>query len=448
MADGIDADADGDPIVASYPVFLKAGLPAHQKLLALQWIYRAYPKELPKAAELRVKPGTGMVELDIPADTTLAYDRIKGKEWGVALANSTKAKAGGSHGLAGGFGIGGAQNRGRGGGKPGADEDGSGAGGGDDSMSWEQAEREGKVLKNLTLGGICYSPDGARYMVGVFQGGKRVPRSPLSSPWPPARLLALIAADPSNRKPDNLHLTPLDSYVHLRPQFHHIDAMAETERLKQRDAAGGAAGSAGVGGGTGTGGAGGKEGGASGSTARAIHMTIKSAGTDGDAPVMETITDRLRAVQMESWTRMRYLNEELDASWAAYAENLFLQPTAAAAAAAAEDNNPAVAAAGSAKGKEKEAAPTVSEADVSLKDKMLALHTSWNEPDMIRSIGGAAPVVVKIEIDDGDGRRDKGKGKAAADGGQNSETPTKGRPGRPKGSTSSSRGGKAKAAGS
>ncbi len=166
----VEAEADPDPIVASYPVFLKPTLPAHQKLLALQWVYRDFPKELPKPVELRIKPDTGMVELDVPIDVNMAYDRVKGKEWGIALANSTKAKAGGSHGLAGGFGVGAAQNRARaaGGGRGGGGADDGGA---ENGLSWEEAEREGKVLRKLTLGGMCYSPEYSKYMVGVFQGG-------------------------------------------------------------------------------------------------------------------------------------------------------------------------------------------------------------------------------------------------------------------------------------
>ncbi len=201
----------------------------------------------------------------------------------------------------------------------------------------------------------------------------------------------------------------------LRPQLHHIDATDEAERQKQREASG--AGAA-----IGAGAAGAKEGG----TARAIHMTIKSAGAEGDVPVMETIADRLRAVQIEPWMRTNFLNEELDASWAAYGENLFLQPRGGGNAATTA----------SAKGKEKAGNEDASQAANTLRDNVPTLQTSWEEQDMFRAMRGEAFMGPKIELDD-DGTGDKDKAEESE---PKAETQKKGRPK----STASTRSRKAK----
>ncbi|KLU92439.1 hypothetical protein MAPG_11383 [Magnaporthiopsis poae ATCC 64411] len=59
-----DSDPD-DPIVETYHVLLKPELPAHQQLLVLQHPNRNVDY-LSGATELRLKPTSGMVELDMP----------------------------------------------------------------------------------------------------------------------------------------------------------------------------------------------------------------------------------------------------------------------------------------------------------------------------------------------------------------------------------------------
>ncbi|GAB0132455.1 hypothetical protein EsDP_00000890 [Epichloe bromicola] len=272
-----DADDDADPITASYPVYLNPALPLGRRLLVLQQPNRTDDTPRPAPTELRLKSHSGMVEVDLPLDTTAAYDREKGLRWGRTLQTSMAAKNGGSHGLAGGFGFGAVQQRGK---KKGEGDD-------DEYMDWNEAVRQEKVLKTQTLGGQYPDTDEVQYMVGVFQG-------------------------------KNLHLTPVSSLVHLRPQLHHLDAATQQERNASASAS--------------------KEsGGSSSSAARAIHMTIKNT-ADGDAVTTETMADRLRYVQTENWRKLRYTDENEEAAWDVYNDSLFLQPkTEEAAAAAAEE---------------------------------------------------------------------------------------------------------------
>lgn len=165
--DDVDDD-DADPITASYPVYLNPALPLGRRLLVLQQPNRTDDTPRPAPTELRLKSHSGMVEVDLPLDTTAAYDREKGLRWGRTLQTSMAAKNGGSHGLAGGFGFGAVQQRGK---KKGQGQ-GQGQGEGDDDeyMDWNEAVRQEKVLKTQTLGGQYPDTDEVQYMVGVFQG--------------------------------------------------------------------------------------------------------------------------------------------------------------------------------------------------------------------------------------------------------------------------------------
>ncbi|KAK0391408.1 hypothetical protein NLU13_0908 [Sarocladium strictum] len=269
-------DEEDDPITASYQVFLNPSLPLGRRLLVLQHPNRTDNAPRPPPTELRLKSEAGMVEVDMPLDTGAAYDREKGLNWGRTLKQSMALKNGGSHGLAGGFGAGAVQQRG-------------GAGGGrgrgarveeDEDLDWPEAVRQDKVLRTQTLGGQYPDSKEVQYMVGVFQG-------------------------------KNLHLTPVSSLVHLRPQLHHIDATTHLERqasLKDASSSGNSAGGTG----------------AASAPARAIHMTVKST-TDGNALTTETMADRLRIVQGEPWRKMRYTDENEEAAWDVYSESMFLR---------------------------------------------------------------------------------------------------------------------------
>ncbi|KKP01671.1 hypothetical protein THAR02_06217 [Trichoderma harzianum] len=265
------ADADNndedDPITASYQVFLNPALPLGRRLLVLQHPNRTDSTPRPPPTELRLKEHSGMVEIDMPMDNTTAYDREKGLRWGRTLQNSMAVKNGGSHGLAGGFGVGAVQQRAPR--KKGDVEE-------DESLDWNDAVRQGKVLSTQTLGGQYPDTDEVQYMVGVFQG-------------------------------KDLHLTPVSNLIHLRPQLHHLDAATAQERQSSAAAS--------------------KDGAAPAApTARAIHMTIKTTAEGADGVSTETMADRLRSVQTEPWRKMRYTDENEETAWEVYNDSLFLRP--------------------------------------------------------------------------------------------------------------------------
>ncbi|KAL7932951.1 Sin-like protein conserved region domain-containing protein [Trichoderma chlorosporum] len=260
-------DNDDDPITASYQVFLNPALPLGRRLLVLQHPNRTDSTPRPPPTELRLKEHSGMVEIDMPMDNTAAYDREKGLRWGRTLQNSMAVKNGGSHGLAGGFGVGAVQQRAP---RKKGDVD------EDENLDWNDAVRQGKVLSTQTLGGQYPDTDEVQYMVGVFQG-------------------------------KDLHLTPVSNLIHLRPQLHHLDAATAQERQSSAAAS--------------------KEGAAPAApTARAIHMSIKTTADGADGVSTETMADRLRSVQTEPWRKMRYTDENEETAWEVYNDSLFLRP--------------------------------------------------------------------------------------------------------------------------
>ncbi|KAI1469971.1 Sin-like protein conserved region-domain-containing protein [Daldinia caldariorum] len=295
-----DADADADPIIASYDVYANPQLPENRKLLVLQHPNRQGPVRAPyrQISEVRVKNKSGFVEVDVPISYGHAdYDREKGLRWGGALARSTAAKNGGSHGLSGGFGVG-VPSRGAGAGRGGAAGGATGKRPDDlerelSMLDWTEAVRQDKVLRTQTLGGQfpTEKETNCRWMVGVFKG-------------------------------DQLHLTPVSSLIHLRPQLHHLDAYTEQERLSRPregmagpGAAAGSASKDASGSGSATG--------AGAGAAKAIHMSIKSAGaTEGGDLTVDTMIDRLRKVQVEPWSRLKYEDEDSDKAWHMFTNHL------------------------------------------------------------------------------------------------------------------------------
>lgn len=368
-------DDEDDPIVSSYAVFTNPPPTTTRKILILQHPNKQGPMRAPyqTLSEVRVKPSAGMIEVDVPLSYhDGSYDRDKGMRWGQSLARSMNQKNGGSHGLAGGFGVGVPAPRA---GRARKDED-------RDTYDWTEAVRRDQVLRTQTLGGQYigrnseFGENECKWMVGVFKGG-------------------------------NLHLTPAQSEIQLRPQLHHLDATTEQDRLNRpRDGPGGP-----------------KDGAPTGPAPapKAITMTIKSGG--GDQPTTETMADRLRQVQVEHWQKLKYVEDDKDEAWELYQKTLIYRSPEF------QDD---------VKGKGKAVALKLDEDEKDeLQNKAARLQTRWAEEDYLRGVAGkdkegvlegygntALPgikpedVVEEVKKEDVDGKKTsaaaKGKGRATA----------------------------------
>lgn len=137
-------------------------------------------------------------------------------------------------------------------------------------------------------------------------------------------------------------------------------------------------------------------------------MTIKQSkdGGDGDL-VQETMADRLKKVQSETWRKMRYVHDESSDAWAMSEEVLYLDDTNAKGKEGAESGG------GGGGG----------HAAAELADKVAALSTGWREVSMLETTSGIQnpEAGVKVEISDDDvpgnapaSSKAKGKGKVIA----------------------------------
>lgn len=89
----------------------------------------------------------------------------------------------------------------------------------------------------------------------------------------------------------------------MRPQFHHIDAASEVERLgRPREPAAPRT-----------------------AEPRAIHMTIKTPGDEEETT--DTMAERIRAAQEEPWRKHQYIDEDSGEAWEAFNEHLFMEET-------------------------------------------------------------------------------------------------------------------------
>jgi len=160
-------DADSDPVIASYDVYLTD---SEISRYVLQYLDRpanqAYDdRHGQKPTAFRLKPQTGLVEVDVPISTRVNYDVGKGLRYGDAMKKSRSAREGGAYGMAGGF-SGGSVG---GGGKV-KMEDGDVEMGG--MKKGGDAEDTASLLRLQTLGGRKKTPEDGDpvYMLAAFRG--------------------------------------------------------------------------------------------------------------------------------------------------------------------------------------------------------------------------------------------------------------------------------------
>lgn len=100
---------EDDTVIASYDVFL-----TDSEISRYVFQYLDRPESKPynerkgqKPTVMRMKPESGLVELEVPIFTRCTYDVDKGIRYGDALKKGRVARSGGAYGMAGGFSTGG-----------------------------------------------------------------------------------------------------------------------------------------------------------------------------------------------------------------------------------------------------------------------------------------------------------------------------------------------------
>lgn len=136
-------------------------------------------------------------------------------------------------------------------------------------------------------------------------------------------------------------------------------------------------------------------------------MTIKSA-MDADGGVAtETMADRLRNVQTETWQRMEWVHDEAEMAWEAYNECLLLRSTggdaAGSAEAAAAGKGKEAAVAGNGGVQERATGNSLDESSAAdLVDKVSRLRTDWEEQELLQAVSKAGSAAGEEGIRNGE----------------------------------------------
>lgn len=278
---------DANPVLKQYKFFIND---SKKRTLLIQYPNREVGAEYrevngQKPLELRMKPKTGVVEIDIPMEIQVNYDKEKGIEYGEAMRDSRVLQQGGSYGLSGGLGVGS---------KPSA-KDARRApmseGPSKEKLldEFEDANNKGHVMNKITLGGrfVPFQDGDPIYMYATFKGGEQY------------RLNSYNESLLANRSSDICTFTKIDAMVQLRPQFDHVDALRDREKSNPRVDHG------------------------AGETAadepeereaRAVNMAVKSAENLEDSDLyggMSTTNKLLKDIRDEPWQRLQWIDQDV-----------------------------------------------------------------------------------------------------------------------------------------
>ena len=301
----MDDDSE-DPVTASYDVYLTPSQQEHLYLLQYPTRLRNEPYANIKGTApraLRLKPKTGHLELDIPLDPNSNFNKYAGLKWVDSLRTAKDTQNDSStFGLAGGLGPpkGGPQAAAR---KLAArDKSGNGVEFDRETdiqnslRSFHRAVNESQVMTSVTLGGHIAKHDGRvesgedgkpHYFVGAFKG-------------------------------DQLHLTRVSGTAQMRPQFHHIDAETQRDKLLSSRAATSADPGAG----------------AANGDVRALNQRLReapSANPKGDLEAREAEMEKaLQDAREEAWTDLRFVDEDDDEAYEIWDDKMFVGQTESA----------------------------------------------------------------------------------------------------------------------
>ena len=279
------SDSDLDPVIKTYDIYLTTALTPHLHLFQ----YPVRSSTLPYShmtgacpTNARMKPQSGVVELDIPINTVRNYDQEKGRRWGEALRKARlerEARISGSSST-GRVGVGGKRRKIA---SYNNDYDDDDDGEDEDDIihaSFEEAKRNGRALMHQTLGAKL-QPDNTRYMVGVFRNSQ-------------------------------LHLTPINGTLQLRPQFNHIHTANNLEKELQKSLKIDPHNSS-------------ENLNPAPPAARSLQATVKRSIEEG-LGVGEGALKALRKEEGEEWVPLRWVDQDEEAAWEVF-DGMFLPGT-------------------------------------------------------------------------------------------------------------------------
>lgn len=240
---------------------------------------------------MRVKPKSGYLELDVKLNTEHNFNRYNALKWGDALRTAKEVQNdSATFGMASGF--------------PGVKYDGVRRVAFKDHADRENdlqnevadfeddSEIRGKALDRQTLGGQIIrhdSPDETGkpfYFVGAFRGSE-------------------------------LHLTKITGTVQMRPQFHHVDAEAQRNRLASTRPTAALDGTVGAVKNDDL-------------QARQVHVSYKNLSANPKGELEQREADMRKALQTaaeEQWTRLDYVDEDDEDAYEVWRHHMFVEDT-------------------------------------------------------------------------------------------------------------------------
>lgn len=332
------SDSDLDPVIKTYDIYFTTALTPHLHLFQ----YPVRSSSLPYShmtgdspTNARMKPQSGVVELDIPINTRRNYDQEKGRRWGEALRKARlerEARISGSSSTSR-VGVGGKRRKIA---SYNNDYD-------DDEeeeeediihVSFEEAKRNGRVLMHQTLAAKL-QPDNTRYMVGVFRNSQ-------------------------------LHLTPINGTLQLRPQFSHIHTANNLEKELQKSLRIDSQNSS-------------ENLNPPAPAARSLQATVKRSTEEG-LGAGEGALKVLRKEEGEEWVPLRWVDQDEEAAWEVF-DGMFLPGTTSSPPHVEPQKN--------------QTGNSGGDQDVDM-DEMGAEGKKWNESEPVISSAQEKPQVTRL----------------------------------------------------
>ncbi|KAG8527629.1 uncharacterized protein KY384_007782 [Bacidia gigantensis] len=230
-------------------------------------------RRMKQPVEVRMKPKSGVIEIDLPVAMNAGYDMEKGAIFAEALSKAKDPQRSVSYGLAGGLGISAKRSF--------RDNEDVVMGGTRGNGSPDDSENDEKikpVMNRFTLGGriVPFQDGDPIYMTAMYEG--------TICTW-----------------------TKVDAIVQLRPQFAHLDAMDELNKASARRERGEKP----------------KE-----ELAEDVNMTVKDTADNDSVQLyggMSATATLLRAMRDEPWQRLSWNNFDNDESIEIRDENMAYQ---------------------------------------------------------------------------------------------------------------------------
>lgn len=275
-------NTDEDPVTATYDVFITPAL--QEQIQLLQYLNR--PRDRPyndrfgaRPENVRLKPKSGFLEVDIEMHTGINFNRYQSLKWGDAVQTAKQLhNDSATYGPASGFAVPRARPGHRAHLKDKVERDHQIA---NDLANFDAARKQDRALQSQTLGGKINrcgtQSEGAQpiYFVGAFRG-------------------------------EQLHLTKVDGTIQMRPQFHHMDAEDQRNRTAISRAAP-------------------PDPDKPAAPARAIQQSYKDLNDDKDKDAPERrMRKLLQDAEEEEWSGLLYVDEQEDLAYDTFNHCMFL----------------------------------------------------------------------------------------------------------------------------